>query len=109
MASSSAAIESPMNSSSSPSKLAGMSPEATPPDQGGGDGEGKSGANAETSQLRTSIQKLRSMEMDLQSMTEQFPAAASALRQATTGLRSALRQIIANPGTPEPPTPRIGG
>ena len=85
MASSPAGLESPMNSSSSPSKLAGMGSDTPPESQGesAAGGEGQTGATAQTSMLRQSIQKLRSMEMDLQSMTEQFPSAAPAIRQAT--------------------------
>jgi hypothetical protein len=98
-----------MNSQqSSPSVLAGMSPESIPPPQAKGAGS-DSEASGETGKLRETIQMLRKTEMDLQSLTERFPAAAPSLRQAATGIRSALRQIIANPGTPEPAAPSIGG
>jgi hypothetical protein len=59
--------------------------------------------------LQQAVQQLRQSEMMLIAMGQQFPAAASALRQASSAIRAALRQIIANPGQPEPPAPAIGG
>jgi hypothetical protein len=59
--------------------------------------------------LRQAVQQLRQGEMMTLEMAKQFPSAAQPLRQASTALRAALRQIIANPGQPEPPAPGIGG
>jgi hypothetical protein len=59
--------------------------------------------------LKEAIQKLRGAEMEMMEMAGRFPAAASALRQATTSIRAALRAIITNPGQPEPKPPSIGG
>ena len=59
--------------------------------------------------LRQTVQELRKSEMMLLELAKQFPTAAKALRDASTGIRAALRQIIASPGTPEPPAPAIGG
>jgi hypothetical protein len=59
--------------------------------------------------LKQAVQELRQAEMKMLEMAKQFPSAAASLRQAGTGIRSALRQIIANPGSPEPPAPNIGG
>src|ERR1035437_6284101 len=95
----------------SPSTLAGsgcqrpdgQSPATPTP--GGEDSGGAGGA----SPLKEAIQKLRSAEMDMMEMAGRFPAAASPLRQATTGIRAALRAIITNPGQPEPQAPSIGG
>lgn len=55
------------------------------------------------------IQKIRSMETDLVGMAKQFPSAAPAFRKTVDNLRSALRQIVANPGGSEPDSPPITG
>ncbi len=93
----------------SPSTLAGggsPSPDAAPP---AGGGEDMAGADGASSALRTAIQSLRKAEMDMMEMAQRFPPAAPSLRQATTAIRAALRQIISNPGQPEPKAPAIGG
>jgi len=59
--------------------------------------------------LRQAVQQLRQSEMMLLDLARQFPAAAESLRTAGTGIRAALRQIIASPGQAEPPAPNIGG
>ena len=59
--------------------------------------------------LRQAVEQLRQAEVMTMGMAQQFPSAAAALRQAGAGIRAALRQIIANPGQPEPPAPPIGG
>lgn len=81
---------------------------ATP--EGGGPGGGMS------AMLGQGLQQVQQTEMMLGQMASQFPAAAPALRRAQTGLRdagealrAALRQIMTNPGQPEPPAPAIGG
>lgn len=97
-----------------PAALAGMAPgggepaEAATP-QGGGAGGGMSGM------LGQALQQVMKTEVQMAQMARQFPAAAPSLlaaqegmRQAVNGIRAALRQILANPGQPEPPTPNIG-
>lgn len=98
------ASSAPPQGGASPSTLAGqgggddpqqgVSPQAQPnPDEG----------------LKQAVQIIRQTQSAVMDLARQFPAAASALRQVETGLRAALRQIVANPGTPEPPSPAIGG
>lgn len=84
----------------SPSTLigAGADDAQAGPAQGGGD-EG----------LKQAVQAVRQIQVQIMDLARQFPAAASSLRASATGLRAALRQIIANPGSPEPPSPAIGG
>jgi len=77
------------------------------PDETGAPDQGPAGGPA--SMLRQAVTQLRQSEMLLLDMTKQFPAASKALTQATSGIRAALRQIITNPGMPEPPAPNIGG
>lgn len=81
---------------------------ATP--QGGGAGGGMSGM------LGTALQTVMKTEVMMTQMARQFPAAAPSLlsaqegmRTAVSGIRAALRQILASPGQPEPPAPNIGG
>jgi len=59
--------------------------------------------------MKIVVQQIRQMQTAMTDLARQFPAAAGALRASLTGLRAALRQIIANPGSPEPPAPDIGG
>jgi hypothetical protein len=84
----------------SPSVLAGQGgPEptgATTPGQGDGG-------------LREAVQSIRDIQTQIMDLARQFPAAASSLRECSTGLRAAMRQIVANPGSPEPTPPTIGG
>ena len=100
-----------------PATLAGMAPggeeggQGEPPTpQGGGAGGGMQGM------LGTALQTIMKTEVMLTSMSRQFPAAAPSLlsaqegiRQAVNGIRAALRQVLANPGQPEPPAPNLGG
>jgi len=67
-------------------------------------------------QLGQAVQQVMQTELMLTDLARQFPAASPAfrgavdgLRQAGTALRAALRQIMTNPGAPEPPAPQIGG
>jgi len=76
---------------------------------GGPDTGGEGAAGGETSALRETVSKLRAMEMELMETSKRFPAAAASLRQATTGIRAALRQVIASPGAPEPKAPNVAG
>ena len=102
-------LNSPSSQPASPSTLAGSGQQAPVPDQSAGPGEmGEQGAEGQ-SPLFEAIQTLRQTEMEMMAMAQRFPAAASALRQATTSIRAAQRQIIANPGQPEPQAPSIGG
>lgn len=99
----------------SPSTLAGGGP------GGGGDdaappGGGEPGGDGMSAKLGEAVQQLQKTELTMTEMSRQFPAAAPALRQvvdglrqAGTGLRAALRQVMSNPGQPEPPSPAIGG
>ena len=92
-------VQSPQQGATPPSRLAGnmggadttQSPQA--PDQG----------------MAQAVSQVRDMQSTLMDLARQFPSAASALRQASEGLRAALRQMISNPGSPEPPAPQIGG
>jgi hypothetical protein len=66
--------------------------------------------------LGQAVQTIMKTEAQITDMARQFPAAAPSfraavdgLRTAGTGLRAALRQIMTNPGAPEPPAPGIGG
>jgi molybdenum-dependent DNA-binding transcriptional regulator ModE len=69
--------------------------------QDGGEGGGASGQNG----ARMLISKIREMETSVTEMARQFPSAAQASRQVQEGLRAMLRQIVANPGGQEPPSP----
>lgn len=89
---------------------AGGSPEEAATAEGGGPGGGMS------AMLGQGLQQVMQTEMMLGQMASQFPAAAPALRRAQAGLRdatealrAALRQIMVNPGQPEPPAPALGG
>jgi hypothetical protein len=89
--------------SASPSTLAGMSGDdsgASPNQTAQPDGD---------EGLKQAVQQVRQIQMQVMDMAKQFPAASGALRSVATGLRAALRDIIANPGAPEPPAPSIGG
>ena len=59
--------------------------------------------------MRMVIQKIRGMESDLLGVSKQFPSSTPAVRKAVESIRAVLRQIIANPGAPEPEAPSIGG
>ena len=108
----------PGGTSPGPSTLAGTAPggddsqgagdPATP--QGGGAGGGMS------NMLGSALQAVMQTEVMMTQMGRQFPAAAPSLlsaqqglRQASDGMRAALRQILTSPGQPEPPAPNIGG
>jgi hypothetical protein len=82
----------------SPSTLAGQPSGGDQPSAPSGD-EG----------MKQTIQTIRQMQVQMMDLGRQFPPAAAALRKSEEGLRAALRQIIANPGSPEPPAPNIGG
>lgn len=69
-----------------------------------------------SAKLGEAVQTLQKTELTVTELARQFPAAAPSLRQAVdglraagTGLRAALRQVMTNPGQPEPPAPNIGG
>ena len=109
--------------SASPSMLAGMNP--PPSDMPGGDdpsqgrvpGSGGSpdqaaGANgpkpiggSADAKLKTDLNALRSMEATLLEMAQSYPTATKAIRSASDAIRSAQRQIVANPATADPPVP----
>lgn len=59
--------------------------------------------------MKMVIQKIRGIESDLLGISRQFPAAAPAARKAVEATRAVLRQIVANPGAPEPEAPNIAG
>jgi hypothetical protein len=90
-------------------------PGASPSTLAGGDDTGTANPNNQAAPgqsdegLKQAVQRVRQIQVELMDLARQFPAAASSLRASTTGLRAALRQIIANPGSPEPPTPNVGG
>jgi hypothetical protein len=70
--------------------------------QGGGEEAGQKGGQ---NGARLLISKIREMETSVTEMARQFPSAAQASRQVQEGLRAMLRQIVANPGGNEPPSP----
>lgn len=70
---------------------------------------GMAGVESADEGLRMVVNQMRDMQATMMDLAKQFPAAAPSLRNAATGLRAALRQIISNPGSPEPPAPAIGG
>lgn len=84
----------------SPSSLAGGSSSESQAQQSGVNGGGGEKELAD---------KLGQYIVEISGLARQYPAAAPSFRQAADGIRSALRSIIANPGTPEPPAPAIGG
>ena len=100
-----------------PAQLAGMrpggegGPEETPqPEQPGSPSGGM------TAMLGAALQTVQKTELQLTQLARQFPAAGSALgeardaiRKAIDPLRAATRQILLNPGQPEPPAPSVGG
>jgi hypothetical protein len=59
--------------------------------------------------LKQVLQTIREMQTGMMDLARQFPPAAPAFREAAASLRAGLRQIIANPGSPEPPAPLMGG
>lgn len=95
-----------------PATLAG-GPPGGEEDEAGGPGGGGGGMSGK---LGEAVQQIMKTEVTVTEMARQFPAAAPALREAAEGLRTAgrglraaLRQVMANPGQPEPPAPNIGG
>lgn len=100
----------PLAGSDSPVQSPGT--DATPPSRLAGDMGGADTAQPQAAPdqgMAQAVAQVRDMQSTLMDMARQFPSAASALRQAMEGLRAALRQMIANPGSPEPPAPQIGG
>jgi hypothetical protein len=66
--------------------------------------------------LGKALNTIQEAEITMTQMARQFPAASPSLldaqkgiRQAVTGIKAALRQIMTSPGQPEPPAPAIGG
>lgn len=88
------------------------SPSASPSVLAGDTGQNPTAGNAPSETdggLREVVQKVRAIQVDLMDLARQFPSAAVPLRQAGSALRAALRQVVANPGSPEPPPPNVGG
>lgn len=91
-------VNSPQTGGASPSTLAGQ------------DADGAGQAPSDTDEgLKQVVQQVRQMQVGMMDLAKQFPAAASSFRQAAEGLRAGLRQIIANPSSPEPASPNVGG
>jgi hypothetical protein len=67
-------------------------------DTGGDEQSGQSGA-------RMIVMEIRKMEQRVVELARQFPSTAQSARQVTEGIRAMLRQIVANPGGPEPASP----
>ena len=100
-----------------PSTLAGMTgggaegePGAPPTPEGGGAGGGMQ------AMLGKTLDTVQKMQIQLTQIARQFPAAGpsltaagNAIQEAVKPLQDALRQIMGNPGQPEPPAPAIGG
>jgi len=66
--------------------------------------------------LGQALQVVQKTEIQMAQIARQFPAAAPSLlsaqqgiRQAVTGMRAALKQIMTSPGQSEPQAPAIGG
>ena len=106
--------------SASPTQLAGMNPPPSETVPGGDDlSSGRipgSGSPAQTqggapqqgsadAKLKQDIQSLRQMQTALSEMGQSYPTATKALRAATDAIMSAQRQIVSNPGTPDPAAP----
>lgn len=88
-------LSSPVPGAGSLATMAGET--APPPDQAQPD---------QASQLRLLIDEVRQMDMRVTELAKQFPSAASAARQASSGLKALLREIVANAG-PEPASPEM--
>ena len=87
----------------SPSSLAGSAGQDLMADPSGADGmDPESMADAGKQNV---VMELRSMDQRLSELARQFPESAPAARQASGGMRAMLRQIVANPGAPEPVGP----
>lgn len=89
----------PTGAGPGPAALAGMRPEEETPQPTPGPGTA----------IEQAMSQLEKHQMELLQMTALFPAANGPLREAVKSIRSAIRQIKANPGQPEPPRPAIGG
>lgn len=109
---------SPVNSpaSASPSTLAGMQPSSDDSTQGRTPGSGNEQLDGSSSQtagkaasadakLNKDIEALRAAEASILEMSQSYPTASKALRNASEALRAAQRQIVSSPGTAEPPVP----
>jgi hypothetical protein len=55
--------------------------------------------------MRNVVMEIRRMEQRVIELARQFPTAAKSARQVSEGIRAMLRQIVANPGGPEPLSP----
>jgi hypothetical protein len=84
-------------------------------DENAGGGEPTPGGGM-AAMMGQAVSKIRETEMTLQQLARQFPGSAPALREAQTlisraviALNTALKQVITQPGQPEPPAPALGG
>jgi len=82
----------------------GRVPGSGSPNQAQGPGQSPAGGPADA-KLKTDLTALRTMEAQLLEMAQSYPTATKAIRTASDALRSAQRQIVANPATAEPPVP----
>lgn len=72
---------------------------------GGEAGSQKPPGGSADAKLNKDIQALRAAEAQILEMSQSYPTASKALRSASEALRAAQRQIVASPGTSEPPVP----
>jgi len=88
--------------------MSGRIPGSGSPDQTGGQPGGSQVQPPQGSadaKMKNDIQTLRGAEAALMEMAQSYPGATKALRTASESIRAAQRQIVSNPGTPEPPVP----
>lgn len=94
----------------SPSTLAGTNATQPPAGEDGArPGQGAGPMGGEDDGLKAVVQQVRTMQSTLMDLAKQYPSASASLRKCAQDLRAALRDIIANPGAPEPTAPAIGG
>jgi len=82
----------------SPGPMAGAAAERLAEDGNPSEQQGQSG-------MRNLVMEIRQMDTRVVQIARQFPMAAKAARQVSEGIRAMLRQIVANPGGEEPPSP----
>lgn len=89
-----------------PSQFNG-SPGAGSPEPDGDEQGQDMGVNpdAQGNALTAVVEQVRGMEQQLQSLAQQFPAAAPEIRRATESVRAVLKRIVSSPSQPEPPAP----
>jgi hypothetical protein len=93
----------------SPSTLAGTGQQQADPDSTAAAPPPSTGPGNASDGLKAATEQMRSLMTAMADLAKQFPAASRSLKAATVNLRSAMREIVAQPGAPEPTTPAVGG